>query len=233
MKTTGSILSAFVLAGLFALPATRGQDLPPIQKRDVQRSQTNLKQIGLAFHNYDSAYQYFPTDIRDKNGKALLSWRVAILPYIEEDVLYKQFKLDEPWDSEHNKKLVARMPKIYTPIRVKAKEGETFYQVFTGETALFGPRQKNPRIASITDGTSNTGLVFEAGAPVPWTKPADMPFDEKKPVAKLGGLFDGECNVVMCDGSLRRLKKGADEMELKKLIIPFDGNPIDFSKLER
>ena len=233
MKTTGSILAVVVLTGLLAIPATRGQDLPPIQKRDVQRSQNNLKQIGLAFHNYESAYQYFPTDIRNKDGKALLSWRVAILPFIEEDRLYKEFKLDEPWDSDHNKKLVARMPKIYAPIRVKAKDGETFYQTFTGETALFGPRQKNPKIASITDGTSNTGLVFEAGAPVIWTKPADMPFDEKKPVPKLGGLFDGECNVVLCDGSVRRLKKGADETELKKLIIPFDGNVIDFTKLDR
>jgi hypothetical protein len=232
MKMTPSLFATGCLYFLLAMPAG-GQDAPPVAQQDILRSQSKLKQIGLAFHTYESAYQFFPTDIRDKNGKALLSWRVAILPYIEEDKLFKEFKLDEPWDGEHNKKLIARMPKIYAPIRVKAKEGETFYHVFTGETALFGPRQKNPKIAFITDGTANTGLVFEAGEPVIWTRPVDMHFDEKKPVPKLGGLFEGECNVVLCDGSLMRLKKDADEIELKKLIIPHDGNVVDFNKLRK
>ena len=77
------------------------------------KASNDLKLIGLAAYNYESTYGHFPDDIRDKNGKALLSWRVAILPYIEQDVLYKQFKLDEPWDSEHNKKLLEKMPKQF------------------------------------------------------------------------------------------------------------------------
>jgi hypothetical protein len=199
----------------------------------VQKAQNTLKQFGLAFHNYHSAYNYFPWNIEDKNGKALLSWRVAILPFIEEDKLYREFKLDQAWDSDHNKKLIAKMPKMYAPIRVKAKEGETFYQTFSGEKALFGGKVKNPKLFAIPDGTANTGLVFEAGEPVIWTKPADMPFDEKKAVAKLGGLFDGMCNVVLCDGSVKTLKKGADEKELKNFIMPADGNVVDFAKLEK
>ena len=160
----------------------------PLKKGTCCDSLGNLKQIGIAFHAYaDSSVGNLPIDIRDKDGKALLSWRVAILPYIEENDLYKQFKLDEPWDSANNKKLIEKMPKIYAPVRVKAKEGETFYQVFTGEKAVFGPK-KNPRMPeSFPDGTSNTGLVFEAGDPVIWSKPADMVFDEKKAVPKLGG----------------------------------------------
>src|SRR5262249_27111371 len=157
----------------------------------------------------------------------LLSWRVQILPFIEQDKLYKGFKLNEPWDSENNKKLIPKMPKIYAPVRVKGKEGETFYQVFAGEKALFGPKQK-PRIPnSIPDGTSNTGMVFEAGDPVIWTKPEDLAFDEKKALPKLGGLFDGDCQVVLCDGSVKTIKKGADEKELKKFIMPADGEVID------
>ena len=125
------------------------------------------------------------------------------------------------------------MPKLYAPVRVKAKEGETFYQVFAGEKALFGPK-KMPRIpASIPDGTSNTGMVFEAGESVIWTKPADLPFDEKKALPKLGGLFDGDCQVVLCDGSVKTIKKGADEAELKKFIMPADGMIIDFKKIEK
>jgi hypothetical protein len=161
-----------------------------------------------------------------------LSWRVQILPFLEEDTLYKQFKLDEPWDSDHNKKLVEKMPKVYAPVRVKAKAGETFYQTFTGEKALFGPK-KQPRLASMRDGTSNTGLVFEAGDPVVWTKPEDMTFDEKKALPKLGGLLDGECQVVLGDGSIKRLKKDADEGELKKFVMPADAMVIDFGKIEK
>jgi len=229
---TAVVLAA--LAGLVVVPARGSEDPPPIAQRDVARSQNSLKQIGLAIISYSDTYGgRMPTDIHDKSGKALLSWRVAILPYIEEETLYKEFKLDEPWDSENNKKLVARMPKIYAPVRVKTKEGETFYQKFSGEKALFGPKQSPRFPASITDGTSNTGMVFEAGEPVIWSKPADIPFDEKKPLPKIGGLFDGECNVVLCDGSVKRLRKDADEKQLKLFIMPQDGYVVDFKKLEK
>ena len=220
-------------AAVVAAPVPKADDPPPITARDIKTSQNNLKQIGIAFHNYHSAYNLFPTDILDKDGKPLLSWRVAILPYIEEDQLYKQFKFDEPWDSDTNKKLVEKMPKLYTPIRVKAKAGETFYQTFAGGDAPFGPKKKPQIERTFRDGTSNTGLVFEAGEPVVWTKPQDLPFDEKKALPKLGGLFDGDFHVLLGDGSVKRLKKGADEKELKKLIMPDDGNAIDFEKLEK
>lgn len=225
---------AILAATLLVLPALRAEDPLPIEKKDVLRSQGNLKQIGLAMIHFADTYNgKMPTDIRDKDGKALLSWRVAILPFVEEDKLYKEFKLDESWDSDHNKKLIAKMPKTYAPVRVKSKEGETFYQVFDGEKALFGPK-KTPRFpASIADGTSITGLVFEAGEPVIWSKPADLAFDEKKALPKLGGLFDGECNVVLCDGSVIRLKKNPDEKELKLFIMPADGTPLDIEKLTK
>lgn len=233
MRTT---LSCGLIVALLEIPASllpaKADDLP-ITAKDVVTSINNLKQIGLAFYNYHDTYIGLPGNITDKDGKPLLSWRVAILPFVEEVELYKQFKLDEPWDSASNKKLIEKMPKLYTPVRVKAKAGETFYQTFTGEKALFGGKVKNPKITSITDGTSNTGMVFEAGEAVIWSKPADMPFDEKKALPKLGGLFNGESNVLMCDGSVKRLKKNPDEKELKNLIMPADGNVIDFSKLEK
>jgi hypothetical protein len=227
-----AVSGVIFIGGLFSLPALSAEDSPPITKKDLKTSTNNLKQIGLAFHSFHDAYNYLPGDILDKDGKPLLSWRVAILPYIEQNDLYNQFKTDEPWDSANNKKLIEKMPKLYAPVRVTAKAGETFYQVFTGEDALFGPKKK-PSILSITDGTSLTGMVFEAGDPVTWSKPADMAFDQKKPLPKLGGLFDGECLVAMCDGSVKHLRKKPDEEQMKYLIMPADGNVIDFSKLER
>ena len=93
-----------VLAGVFALPAPAADD-PPTQK-EFAASQNNLKQIGIAFHGYAGTFEdKWADDITDKDGRSLLSWRVAILPYIEQEALYKQFKLDEPWDSDTNKKL--------------------------------------------------------------------------------------------------------------------------------
>ena len=74
----------------------------------------NLKQIGLAMHNYHARHKTFPPAYTvDKDGKPLLSWRVLILPYLEQDALYKEFHLDEPWDSEHNRALIDRMPTTY------------------------------------------------------------------------------------------------------------------------
>lgn len=234
------LVPAGLLAGLLAalpcgaapVPKDAGKLGPPT-KEQLAASRNNLKQIALAVINYsDTNNSRMPTDIRSKDGKALLSWRVAILPYLEQTPLYNEFRLNEPWDSDHNEKLIEKMPKVYAPIRVKAKPGETFYQVFSGENALFGPKAMPRFPASIQDGTANTGLVFEAGGSVIWTKPADLPFDVKKPLPKLGGMFDGVCNVGMCDGSVIRLRKAPDEKELKKLITPSDGEVIDLDKLE-
>jgi hypothetical protein len=222
------------LAGAVAAPIPKTGPLPPPTEKQLETSAENIEQIALACINFaDVNNGQMATNIADKDGKALLSWRVAILPFIEQDNLYRQFKLDEPWDSENNKKLIEKMPKYYAPIRMKAKAGETFYQTFTGEKALFGPKQKPRYPASILDGTSNTVLVVEAGEPVIWTKPADLPFDEKKALPKLGGLFDGDFHVGMCDGSVVLLKKNPDEKEMKKLIMPADGMVIDIDKLKK
>jgi hypothetical protein len=223
--------AAFAAAvGVILATAGRAQDTPTA--RELSTAVNNLKQIALAFHVHQDAFGALPNNVADKDGKPLLSWRVQILPFIEEGKLYKEFKLDEPWDSDHNKKLVAKMPKLYAPIRGKAKEGETLYQVFTGEKALFGPK-KRPQIQTIPDGASNTGMVFEAGEPVVWTKPEDLAYDDKKPVPKLGGMFGGVFHVALGDGSVIRCKKDPDEKELRKLILPADGEVIDIDKLKQ
>jgi hypothetical protein len=220
-----------LICGLVALPG-RSADDSPITENDLKQAVGNIRRIAKAFHAHaDEFVEHLPVNIVDKDDKPLLSWRVALLPFIEQQDLYKEFKLDEPWDSEHNKKLIERMPKIYAPIHVKAMTGETFYQVFTGKDALFGPG-KNPRLSrDIPDGTSITGMVFEAGDPVIWTKPADLLFDEKKPLPKLGGLFDGKCHVALCDSSVWLLKKDPDEKEMKKFIMSAGGDGVDADKI--
>lgn len=223
----GPMFAVTALAVAAALPPAAAQ---PTQA-ELRRSVNNLKQIGLAFHNYDSAYGKFPNNVY-KDGTALLSWRVAILAFVEEDALFRQFKMDEAWDGPTNKKLVEKMPKLYAPVRGKAAAGETFYRGFAGRRLPFGPDDvRTGKILGYTDGTSNTGLVFEAAEPVIWTKPDDLTLPEKGPLPKLGGMFDGVANVVLADGSVMRLRADPDPAELRNLIDPADGNVVDFAKL--
>jgi prepilin-type processing-associated H-X9-DG protein len=197
------------------------------------QSVNNLKQIGLAMHNYHDTFGTFPAAaIYSKDGKPLLSWRVAILPFIEQDALYKKFKLDEPWDSPHNKKLLAQMPRVYaSPDEKAVKAHATYYQGFHGPGAFFDGK-RGIRIASITDGTSNTLMIVEAGKAVPWSKPEDLPYDPKKPVPKLGGVFPSGFNAVFCDGSVRHISKSIKEKVLRLLITRDDGEviPMDFDR---
>src|SRR5262249_10846274 len=128
--------------------------------RDEVQCQNNLRQIGLALHNYHDAYGNFPPQASfDKSGKPLLSWRVHILPFLEQEELDREFHLDEPWDSDHNKKLIDRMPPIYRCPKQKLKEsGKTTYLAPVGEKAIFSGGQKGMRLSDVIDGTSNTML---------------------------------------------------------------------------
>ena len=141
--------------------------------------------------------------------------------------LYKEFKLDEPWNSEHNKKLLDKMPKVYAPVVGKAKPGLTYYQVFVGKDAPFDGTV-GPRIpATFLDGTANTFLVVEGGEAVPWTKPQDIPYDAGKTLPKLGGLFPDGFHVGMADGVVRFVPRGADEKAIRAAITPRGAEPID------
>jgi uncharacterized protein (TIGR03067 family) len=196
-------------------------------------SATNLKIIGLAMHNYADANRgtFPPAAICAKDGKPLLSWRVAILPYLDQNNLLKEFKLDEPWDSEHNKKLLDKMPKVYAPPGVDTKEPNmTFYRVFAGPGTVFDGKM-GKRIVAVTDGLSNTILVVEAGEAVPWTKPDPLPYAAGKPLPKLGGLFKEGFTVLMGDGSTRFLRRNADPQILRAAITCAGGEVVDLDKI--
>jgi RNA polymerase sigma factor (sigma-70 family) len=201
------------------------------EQADRTRSANNLKQIGLAFHNYHDAQNHFPAQaIYSKTGQPLLSWRVAILPYLNEDALYREFKLDEPWDSPHNIKLLDKMPKQFAPVTGAVKDkNATFYQVFTGPKTMFdGSRGLAYR--DIPDGTSNTALVVEAGKPVPWTKPEDLPYQANN-LPKLGGMFGGGFNLLIADGSVRFVNTGFNAEVLNRLILPADREKVKIEDL--
>jgi hypothetical protein len=208
---------------------------PPKERDDGHarlQSMNNLKHLGLAMHNFAQAHHdRFPPAAIRKDGKALLSWRVAILPYLDQDALYKKFHLDEPWDSPHNRTLLREIPSVYAPVRGQdLPEGSTCYQVFVGPRAIFDG-DEGTRLADITDGTSATLMIVEAARPVPWTRPEDLTYDDQKPLPELGGQFADGFHAGLADGAALFINKQVDPGTLRALVTRNGGEVIDFEKL--
>ena len=198
-------------------------------KGDRAQSVNNLKQMVIAMHNYHGANKHFPppgiSDINDATGKPLLSWRVAILPYIDQQPLYQEFDLTQAWDSPRNKKLIAKMPAIYVLPGAEEKEGHTNYRVLVGPGAAFEKGQKI-QIQQITDGTSNTIMIVEAAEPTIWTRPDDLPFDPKGALPKFGITPDG-FNAAMCDGTVRFIRADTSADIIRAMITRNGGEAFN------
>jgi prepilin-type processing-associated H-X9-DG protein len=191
----------------------------------------NLKQIGLAMHNYHDRHKTFPPAYTvDKTGKPLLSWRVLILPFIEQEALYKEFRLDEPWDSPHNKALIDRMPSTYrcpVGIRRRADVGKTTYLVPRGASTIF-PGPEGVKIQKVTDGTSNTIFAVDADneRAVTWTRPDDWEVDPQLDLKGIFGHHPGGTNFSFADGSVRFLKDTLSPELLRKLVTCAGGEVL-------
>jgi hypothetical protein len=201
------------------------------------QSVNNLKQIGIAFHNYAAINGHFPAPalLDGEQKKFPYSWRVALLPYLEQDALFRQYHFDEPWDGPHNRTLIDQMPAVYSSPRPDggpSSRRNTSYYVFSGETTALGspwvPGGKNSEatLSRITDGISNTILAVESQANVPWTKPDDIPFDPNGPIPALGGFQPDGLIALMGDGSVRTFTKEVDPNTLKALITRAGGEVI-------
>jgi hypothetical protein len=203
--------------------------LPAVQSaRGAARrmqSMNNMKQIALAVHNFHDTYRTFPPRYNtDKDGKPLLSWRVHILPFIEQQRLYEQFRFDEPWDSEHNKQLIAQIPPVYRSPESAAAPGKTTYLTIAAKDGIFQPPQANgngervPRttsFADVTDGTSNTAMVVEVKdeQAVIWTKPDDYEYPDQDPGKGLRVRERGMHLIGLADGSVQLLNLAAQDLK--------------------
>jgi type II secretory pathway pseudopilin PulG len=212
-----------------------GFALPAIQKvRSAaarSQSQNNLKQIGLAIHNYESANGHLPMDILDKNGKPILSWRVTILPYIEQDAIYKNMKLDEPWDSENNARFSKSIIKTFlapNATQTTDKDGYalTNYLGASGKGAAFESGVKL-KFAHFSDGLSNTIFVVDSADGVAWAKPADLAIDFKKALPKFESAgMTGMANVLLGDGSVRTINMKTIKADTLKSAFTRDGGEV-------
>ena len=216
---------------LLCLPVMIGLLLPAVQKvREAaarMQDRNNLMQIGLAMHSYNDATGKLPAAATcDPNGKPLLSWRVAILPYIEQGGLYNQFKMDEPWDGPHNSKLLSQMPKVYARPGESPTNGQTHYRVFVGNGAAFDWCKGANMPNDFPDGTSNTILVVEAATAVPWTKPDELDFDPNGPLPALDNQFSGGSQAAMGDASVHMIPKDVSPQTLRAAITRNGGETL-------
>jgi hypothetical protein len=180
-----------------------------------------MKNIAMAMHVYhDTHGRLPPAAVRGKDGKPLLSWRVLILPFLEQQELYNEFKLDEPWDSPHNIRLLSRRPSAYAPPGSKAgviPGDHTLVQVFVGKGTIF----ENPEGAELKDvdgGTNQTILFVEGGKPVPWTKPEDLSCAPDKPLPDWSGPFQDFVRISFADGHDLHMRRDVDVKTMRSLI---------------
>ena len=189
----------------------------------------NIKQILLAILTYENDKgRYPPAYTTGKDGKPLLSWRVLLLPYIDQDALYKQFHLDEPWDSPHNKQLIARMPAIYRSPQSAVTGGKTTYLTVRGEDTVF-PGSAEVTMADIRDGTSNTAVLIEANdqSAVPWTAPDDFRPDPKDPLKGLKSPGRKDFPAGFADGHVQVISDTIAPQVLKALFTRSGGEVVE------
>ena len=199
------------------------------------KSQNNIRVLGLAALTYESNGSAFPPAVvygrsafpnlnssGDKSAHVPRSWRVELLPLLGQEELYKQYRLDQPWDSEANLKVLRQMPANYrSPFDQPTSTNASYFAV-VGPGTVFDGEEGTP-LAAISDGTSNTLLWVEAKRDIPWTKPEDIAYAAGEAVPAFGGwMKDREFTVAYCDGSVRVLADVA-EPALRQLIERADG----------
>ncbi len=188
----------------------------------------NLKQIGLALHNYHDTYGAFPPVYTvDADGKPLHSWRTLLLPYMDQQPLYNRIDFTKPWDDPVNVAALKDHPwpyPYYLCPEVKGQQDHTTYMaVVTPQSCL--RRGASCSLKDITDGTSNTLLVIEVDAEhaVPWMSPNDVDealllgFGAKSKMSHTGGW-----HALLADGSVRFLSINLPA-EQRHALVTIDG----------
>lgn len=240
---TGAIILTVAIVGIGALVVCGGilvaLLLPAVQAareaaRRVQCS-NNLKQIGLAMHNYHDVHGTFPPAfIADQNGRPMHSWRVFLLPYLERSDLYQRYDFNKPWDSPENQALANEIIAVYSCPSDAKPSSKTSYMVVEGTGTIFDGPQSS-MIQTITDGTSNTILVVEVtGSTVNWLEPKDIsPADfVARATAKTpgpGGKLSnhvGGANVLFADGSVQFISSNVDPRVLQAMVTRSGGEVV-------
>lgn len=194
-----------------------------------------LRSVAIAMHTHHDVFRRFPPSKTQKevwgpDGKPNLSWRVLLLPYLGELNLFNQFRLNEPWNSEHNLKLLDQMPRFY---KTGDDPQKTSIVAVSGAGAVFDENEQGSPLSEIRDGTSKTILVVQAGPDkaVPWTKPEDVPLVPADPLSALGNVGD-TIIVALCDGAVKKLSSAIPPDKLTALFTASGGENVKVADFE-
>jgi hypothetical protein len=212
---------------------------PYMQAREAARRAScsgHLSQLALALHNYCDVYGVLPpAHVDDEHGRPMHSWRVLILPFIDENPLYAQYDFSEPWDGPGNIKLLSQMPDIFSCLTrnaVAKAPTMTSYVVVSGPETMF-PGPQAIRLDQVTDGLSNTLMLVEvSNTQIPWTKPQDLDLgtmslqinDETHPA--ISSKHPGGANVIRGDRRYQFLRDSVTASQLKSLLTRCGGEPV-------
>ncbi|MDR1477457.1 MAG: DUF1559 domain-containing protein [Planctomycetaceae bacterium] len=205
----------------------------------LMQSANKIRVIIIALHNYHDVHNEFPPLYTvDANGKPLHSWRVLILPYMGQVALYNSIKLDEPWDSEHNKQFHTTRIDMYTANTTggATPDKKCFYAVIEGQPLK---PKVGTKFAEITDGSSNTISVVVTNKPFCWMDPLanvtleDLDKGFGRPDSVIGGNPEDRANIGFWDGSVIRIEKTIPPDLLRKLGTKDDGAAVDISPYRR
>lgn len=218
-----SVPMVLACAGLvwFALMPPREDPRTISDKEGRYLPAFSLREMAHAMHLYQEKHGRLPPHaLYSPEGVPLLSWRVLLLPFIEQEDLYHQFKLNEPWDSPHNYSLLPKIPYTYSPLpgNPPLEPFTTVFQVFVGEGAAFEGRE-GLLLKEDFPRRSFTILIVEAEKGVPWTKPEDIPFTQGQPLPKLGRFFKGRFQTAKVSGETLAHFQDIDPEALQGAIL--------------
>ena len=216
--TAGQESQVVVISTLIALL------LPAVQaaREAARRAQSvnHSRNIMLGLLKYETVHGEFPAHAMYVDGKPALSWRVAILPLLDQKELYDKFHLDEPWNSPHNKKLIPLMPTVFQHPSSSAKEGYTHYKGLKGEKCFFTGDNRTRKLRRFTAISGKIAFLAADEASI-WTKPEDLIYDSRNPLRGLGSLYSSRklFAVTYCDGAIRMIGKDIDPDEFRAAAV--------------
>ncbi|CAN5690205.1 hypothetical protein BH23PLA1_BH23PLA1_05320 [soil metagenome] len=232
---TGTI-GTLVMPVLLLLPAVQAA------REAARRSQctNNLKQISIALMNYESVNGCFPPGFSpDEQGTPRTSWRVSILPFLEQQAVFAAYNFDVAWDHSSNNTAINARISTYVCPSEPTRAGEelhTHYQMITGPGTMFDPaRRAVTSFGDITDGSSNTLFIVESRQSVHWASPQDIVIDTTNPAGTPspapGSSHPGGYNAAMVDGSIRFLKDSVAPDVLRAMMSIRGGEILPMGEL--
>ncbi|MEZ6140230.1 MAG: DUF1559 domain-containing protein [Zavarzinella sp.] len=196
---------------------------------NMAKSTNNCKQILVGFHAYNDVNDRIPEPYvidEQMNVNRDLSWRVSLLPYIEQDNIYRSIDLSAEWDSPENLKYTTMYIPTYSPPYLGRLDNQTPYRSFVGQDTVFDFSRK-VQINRIPDGSSNTLIFVETTDTVPWASPQDIPYKRGMNFPSFGPASGRHFLVAMADGSVKRMRKSVSPQIIHGLITINGGEPVN------